>query len=164
VRVEDTLHYPVPPADVATMLADPEFVRRKIEATHAVSHELDVVGTADGAFTVTSRRTMPTTTLPDIAQKFVGETLDLRQVEAWEAPRPDGSRAGTVVVEIVGAPMRLTGTLSLVPRDGGTTETLAGDLKASVPLIGGKLEKAAEPAFMAAVRKEHEVGREWFSA
>ncbi|MFZ5871845.1 MAG: DUF2505 domain-containing protein [Actinomycetota bacterium] len=161
MRVEDEIHYPVSPAEVAAMLADPEFVERKMVATHALSHDVEVVGTADGAFTVTTRRTMPTSDLPDLARSFVGETIDVRQVEAWEAAAPDGSRAGTVVVEVLGAPLRLTGTLRLAPDGGGTTETLAGDLKASVPLVGSKLEKAAEPAFMAAVRKEHEVGKEW---
>ena len=161
MRVEDTIHYPATPHEVAAMLADPAFVERKMVATHAISHEIEVTGDAEGPFTVTTRRTMSTSELPDIAQKFVGETLDVRQVESWDAAGPDGSRAGTVVVEIIGAPMRLTGTLRLAPDTGGTTETLAGDLKASVPLVGGKLEKAAEPAFMAGIRKEHEVGKEW---
>ncbi|MFP5335550.1 MAG: DUF2505 domain-containing protein [Actinomycetes bacterium] len=163
MRVEDTIHYEATPDEVAAMLADPEFVERKLVATHAIRHEIDVTGDAAGAFTVTTRRTMPTSDLPDVAQKFVGESLDVRQVEAWEAPAADGSRAGTLVVEIVGDPMRLTGTLRLAPDAGGTTETLAGDLKASVPIIGGKLEKAAEPAFMAAIRTEHRVGREWLA-
>jgi hypothetical protein len=163
VRVEDQIHYPATPEEVATMLADPGFVERKVAATGALSHDADVTGTAGSAFTVTTRRTMPTDTLPEVARTFVGDTIDIRQVEAWEAAAPDGSRAGTVVVEIIGAPMRLTGTLSLAPDGDGTLEVLAGDLKASVPLVGGKLERAAEPAFLAAVRKEHEVGRDWLA-
>jgi hypothetical protein len=164
VRVEQVIRYPVPPDAVAAMLADPRFVEHKCAATGALSHDADVTGDAGGAFTVSTRRTMPTADLPDIARKFVGETLDVRQVDAWEPPAADGSRAGTVVVEIVGAPLRLTGTQRLDPADGGTRQTLAGDLKASVPLIGGKLEKAAEPAILAAVRKEQQVGTAWLNA
>lgn len=161
MRVEDEIRYPAEPRAVAAMLADPEFVDQKMAATHALSSDVEVVGDAGGEFTVTSRRTMPTQGLPDVARTFVGDTLDIRQVEAWEAPAADGSRTGSIVVEVVGAPLRLTGTLRLTPVDGETLQVLSGDLKASVPLLGGKLEKAAEPAFLAAVRKEHEVGTAW---
>ena len=37
-------------------------------------------------------------------------------------------------------------------------QVVAGELKASIPLLGGKMEKAAEPALMSAIRKEEEVG------
>jgi hypothetical protein len=161
VRVEDQIRYSASPDQVATMLADPTFVERKCAAMHALSHDAEVVGDATAEFTVTTRRTMPTDTLPDVARKFVGKTLELRQVDAWEAATADGSRAGTVVVEIIGAPMRLGGTVHLEPDGSGTVQTFSGDLKASVPLVGGKLERAAEPAFLAAIRKEHEVGAVW---
>jgi hypothetical protein len=164
VRVEDRIRYPASPAEVAEMLADPEFVERKCAATGALSHTAKVDGTADGAFTVTTTRTMPTGDLPEVARKLVGSTLELRQVEVWEAAGPDGERDGTVSVDVVGAPMRLRGTLRLAPDGSGTVETLAGDLTASVPLLGGRLEKAAEPAFLAGVRKEHEVGSAWLAS
>jgi hypothetical protein len=164
VRVEDRIRYPAPPAEVAQMLADPEFVERKCRATGALSHTADVDGSAGGPFTITTTRTMPTEQLPDVARKLVGSTLELRQVEVWEAPGPEGARAGTVTVEILGAPVRLRGTVRLEPDGSGTVETLTGDLTASVPLLGGRLEKAAEPAFLAGVRKEHEVGSAWLAA
>ena len=51
-----------------------------------------------------------------------------------EAAGADG-RPGTVVVEITGAPVRLTGTMRLVAEaDGSTTHHFDGDLKASVPV------------------------------
>ena len=161
MRVEDEIRYLAPPDVVAAMLADPAFVDRKVAATHALSYDVDVVGTPDGGFTVTTRRTMPTDTLPDAARSFVGDTLDIRQVEAWERPSADGARAGSLVVEVVGAPLRLSGMLRL-RRDGeGSVQDITGDLTCSVPLLGGRLEKAAYPAFMAAIRKEAETGAAW---
>lgn len=161
MRVEDEIRYPADPRTVATMLADPEFVERKVAATHALSQDVEVVGDAEGSFTVTSRRTMPTDDLPDAARTFVGQTLDIRQVEAWEAPGADGSRAGTIVVEVVGAPLRLTGTLTLTSQGDETVQLLTGDLKSSIPIMGSRLEQMAQPAFMAGIRKEAQVGREW---
>lgn len=163
MRVEDEIRYPAPPDAVAAMLADPAFVERKVTATQALSHDVEVVGTAEAAFTVTTRRTMPTDTLPDVARSFVGDTLDIRQVEAWEAPSADGSRAGSLVVEVVGAPLRLTGMLQL-RRDGDeSVQVVTGDLTSSVPLLGGRLEKAAHPAFITAIRKEGETGAAWLA-
>lgn len=161
MRVEEEIRYSASPDEVAAMLADPEFVERKCAATGALSHDAEVVGDASGAFTVTTRRSMPTDAVPDIARSFIKDSLEVRQVEAWDAPGPDGSRSGTVTVEIVGAPLRLGGTMKLDSDGGGTVERLSADLKASVPLIGGKLEKAAAPAFLAAIRKEQEVGTAW---
>jgi carbon monoxide dehydrogenase subunit G len=164
VRVEEQIRYSATPDRVAAMLADPEFAKRKCAATGALSYDADVVGDASGAFTVTTRRTLPTLDVPDFARKFTGETVDVRQVEAWEAAAADGSRAGSVVVELIGTPVRMTGTLRL-ERDGeGTRELIDGDLKAGIPLLGGKLEQAAAPAFVAAIRKEQEVGTGWLAA
>ena len=163
MRVEEEIRYSARPDEVAAMLADPGFVERKCAVTGALSHDAEVVGDASGAFTVTTRRTMPTDAVPDIARSFVKDGLEVRQVEAWEAPAADGTRAGTITVEVVGAPLRLNGTVRLEPDGAGTVERLSADLKASVPLIGGKLEKAAAPAFLAAIRKEQEVGTAWLA-
>ena len=163
MRVEDEIRYPAPPEAVAAMLADPEFVNHKVAATHALSHDVEVVGDAAGAFTVTTRRTMPTDTLPDAARSFVGDTLEIRQVEAWEAPSPDGSRSGSLVVEVVGAPLRLTGLLALRPEGDQTVQSVTGDLTSSVPLLGKRLEKAAHPAFLAAIRSEAQAGTTWLT-
>lgn len=163
MRVDNEIRYPASPHDVAAMLADEAFQERKLVATHATSYDIEVTGDTSGAFTVSTRRTLPTDDVPDVARRFVGPTIDVRQVEAWEAPDADGARAGTVVVEIAGAPVRLSGTLNLVPDGEGTVEVMTGELKASVPFIGGRLEEAAQPSFLAAIRKEQEVGTAWLA-
>ena len=65
------------------------------------------------------------------------------------------------MVEISGVPVRLSGELSLRPFGDGTVYEVQGDLKASVPLIGGRIEKAAESAIRAAIRVEERTGRDW---
>jgi len=163
VRIETEIRYAATPDAVGTMLADPSFVDSKCAATGALRHTVQVDGDASGAFTVTTVRTMATDTFPDVARKFVGETVDIKEVDSWEAAAADGARSGTVVVEISGAPLKLNGTLALRAHDGGTLQEIEGNLKASVPIIGGRLEKAAEPALQMAMRKEGEVGREWLA-
>lgn len=168
MRIHDEIHYAASPSDVAAMLADPGFSEQVSTRMGASSARVDVDGQFQGAFTVTTVRTLPTDSFPDIARKFVGESVDVRQVDAWQAPNHDGARAGTITVEIVGAPLRLSGRMSLAAKAQGTggistVETIDGELKASVPLIGGKLEKAAEPAIRGAIRQQTKVGTAWFA-
>ena len=53
-----------------------------------------ITGSPDAAFTVTTRRSLPTDQIPSHLRSFVGNRIDVRQVEAWEAAAPDGSRVG----------------------------------------------------------------------
>jgi len=157
VKVTAQIRYPASCETVFEMLVDPQFQERVCEATGALRHEVQVE--RDGAAAViTTRRELPTDDIPDYARGFVGRTLDVVRVDRWEAPAADGSRAGTLTLEVQGAPIRLHGTLALRPDDAGCEEAIAGDLKASVPLLGGKMERAAEPALMSAIRREEQVG------
>jgi hypothetical protein len=66
-------------------------------------------------------------------------------------------------VEIKGAPVRLAAAMTMHADGGGTRQTIDGDVKASVPLIGGRIEKAVEPALQAAIRVEQREGRAWLA-
>ncbi|NTW38835.1 MAG: DUF2505 domain-containing protein [Cellulomonadaceae bacterium] len=144
------------------MLADERFVAAKVRASGALSQTVDVVGTADEAFTVTTRRHVPTTGVPPQFRSLVGASLEVRQVEAWEPPGPD-DRRGTVVVEVTGAPVRMTGTMRMHGDPGGTTVHFEGELKASVPLFGSVVEEATADAVRAAVAAEERTGVEWLA-
>ena len=165
MRLSAEIRYDAEPERVFAMLTDPAFQERKCLATGALKHEVEVEEFDDGGATITTRRTMPTDQVPDFVRSFVGPTLLVEQIDDWEGPAGDGSRSGTVVVEIKGAPVRLTGSLRLAPSGSspGSVETVDGDLKAAVPLVGGRIEKAVEPALQAALRVEQREGRAWLA-
>jgi len=164
VQLSATLRYDADLAQVAIMLADSEFVAAKVRASGALAQSVAVVGSSDRAFTVTTRRQMPTTGIPAQFRALIGSTLEVRQVEAWEAPSGD-ERRGTVVVEIVGAPVRLTGNLRLVADADGrrTTGHVDGELRASVPLFGSSVEQATATAVRAAVAAEERTAAAWLA-
>jgi len=164
VRLSVTIDLPTDARAAARLLADPEYVHQKVRASGALEQHVDITGTPDDAFTVTTRRALPTDQIPAHLRSLVGTRIDVRQVEAWEAPAEDGSRVGTVVVEIAGAPVRLSGRTALTPVGAGsTTVTYDGDLRASVPLFGSAIEQATAGAVRSALLVEQDVARRWIA-
>ncbi|GAB4086787.1 hypothetical protein GCM10028784_34170 [Myceligenerans cantabricum] len=164
------LTYPASTNDVSAMLADERFVRWRSERTVRAGtpgggtvEQVNVTGSVDGGFTVVVRRTLATDQIPAQARSFVGGALEIRQAEAWEAPA-NGRRLGTLSVEILGAPVRISGILRLEPRsDGGTALRYEGEVKATVPLFGAVVEDAASRAVRTALEAEAEAGRAWLA-
>lgn len=158
------IRYDAAPDAVFAMLSDPGFQERRCVATGALEHDVSVEEFDDGGVTVTAHRVMPTDQVPDFVRTFVGPTLVVSEIQDWTAAAEDGTREGTLVLEIQGAPVRMTGSLRLVADGKGTVEVIDTDLKASVPLVGGKIERAVEPAILAAIRVEEREGRAWLAA
>ncbi|GAA1861446.1 DUF2505 domain-containing protein [Myceligenerans crystallogenes] len=164
------LTYPAGLDDVSAMLADERFVRWRTEQTVRAGapdggtvEQADVTGSVEGGFTVVVRRTLPTDQIPAQVRSFVGNTLEVRQAEAWES-QDGGRRVGTLSVEILGAPVRITGTVRLeqLP-DGGTRQTYDGDVRATVPLFGTVVEDAAARAVRTTLEAEAAAGRTWLA-
>lgn len=163
MHLSATHHLNARPEAVARMLADPAYLRHKTAQTGASPDQIDVSGDAAGEFTVTLRRLLPTEDIPAQVRGFVGNQLEVRQVEVWEAAGPQERRA-TVVVEIVGAPVRLTGTAVLADgAGGGSVLSYEGEVKASVPLFGGAIEKAATTALLRALDAEARAAADWLA-
>jgi uncharacterized protein YndB with AHSA1/START domain len=163
VRLKAELRYDAGPAEVFAMLTNPAFQERKLAATGALAHEVEVAHRDDGGAVVTTSRTMPTDQVPDLVRNLVGPTLTIVQVEDWGPAGADGGRSGTVTAEVSAAPVRLTGTLRLAAAGAGTVESLDAELKARMPIIGGRIERAAEPAITLAVEVEEREGRAWLA-
>lgn len=153
--------YDADPATVFAMLIDESFLARKAEATGAVRHEASVVHDGDRV-TVRLLRVMPPD-VPDFIRRFVGDTIELDQVEVWEAATAGGSRTGSIRIGMSGTPVTLTGGMTLRPSGGSATATVDGKIKASVPLVGGRIEKAVHDALVHAARIEEQVGQAWLA-
>ena len=167
MHVADEIRYPADPETVFEMLCDREFQERKCRATGALEFSVDVVRHGDGSATITTERKMPTDSFPDFVRSFVGESVQLVEVGTWQPADPDGSRSGSLSVEIAGTPVQMNAALRLRP-DGGerrpaTVQTVDGELRVKVPMFGSKIEKAAEPALRMAIRAEQRTGQDWLA-
>ncbi|MEP6852441.1 MAG: DUF2505 domain-containing protein [bacterium] len=161
MRFQAEIRYSRPPTAVNAMMADPAFQDRKCRDTGALSHSVDV-DERDGHLVITCERKMPTDQFPDFVKSFVGGSLTLLQVDDWAPPAADGSRSGLTSLTVPGTPLSMTGTARLASADGGAVTTLDADIKAAVPFVGGRIEKAAGPAILAGVRQEQKTAQAWF--
>jgi hypothetical protein len=166
MKISATLDYAATSQEVFAMLADEEFQARKCQATGALSHTVSISRDGDRTVIVTNRD-LPTDHFPDFIKKMVGATLTVTETQDWGPADPDGARQGTLTVDIVGSPIDLTGSLSLGPAgagSNGSVESVDGDLRAKIPLLGGRIEKAAAPTIESAIRAERETGQVWLAS
>lgn len=162
MRITTSYEYAAAPETVFAMIADPRFQAEKCEATHALSHTESVTPKGDQTEIVTSR-VLPTDGFPDFAKSMIGSKIRVTETIVWSRASMDGSRTGTISIGIGDAPVGLQGTMRLSPSGAATRIDVDGQLKARIPLLGGRIEKAAEGPVRHAIDKEREVGQAWLA-
>lgn len=149
---------------VAAVFVNEDFQRHTSELVGGTLESFTVDGDVAGAFSTNSVRTLPTTRLPEIARKFVGERLTVNQVENWEAPAADGSRSSKITLKISGAPINVTAEQRLVADGSNTRVELEGNVTSSVPFLGGKIAAAAEPMVGKALNIQSQQAQAWLES
>ncbi|MDD1478305.1 DUF2505 domain-containing protein [Arthrobacter sp. H16F315] len=149
---------------VTAVFVNQDFLRHTSELVGGTLESFTVDGDTAGAFSTTTVRTIPTTRMPDIARKFVGETLKVTQLEAWDAPAADGSRLSNITLKVSGAPLDVKAVQRLIADGGGTRIELDGTVTSSVPFLGGKIAEAAEPMVGKALNIQSTQARAWLES
>lgn len=132
-------------ADVETVYAlmcSTNYQQRKADAVGAQSCRVDINHEGDRCI-VTVTRSTPNGDVPELIKSMVSATLQVTEVEKWEARSEDNSRSGSFDIDITGAPVSLHGQVTLAPCPEGSELTFSGDLKTSIPLFKNAIEKAA---------------------
>lgn len=156
MRLRHELAYDAPPADVLAMVTDPLFWDKVADATGALSSKA-TVGT-DGASTrVVVDQEQEVAGVPSFAKKFVGDSTRAITTQVWT-----GTEA-SYVVDTPGKPTSMKGTASIAENGSGSTLTYDLEVKASVPLVGGKLEKLVVELTTEGLEKEQAVGAAWLA-
>ena len=137
------------------LMTDADFLQRKFTSTGATEIHIESDTTPDGGTRVVVRRKV-TVELPGFAAKFIQPTNTVVQTEEWAPPSGDGRRVCTYRVEVQGVPSRIDGTVTLSPDAGGTLQDVEAQVKVSIPLAGGKLEKFAVDSGTNLLRDEAE--------
>lgn len=155
--------YDADPAAVYAMLTDEVFLTRWVSTGAALSYSVTVTPTGNGGANTRTQQSLPAR-VPDFMKKLVGESIDLDQSIDWGPAASDGSRTGQVAIDVAKAPVAMRGTMTLVPHGSGTRQVVDVVIKASVPIIGKKIEEAAAPAVRNALELQERLGREWLAS
>ncbi|KYH45562.1 DUF2505 domain-containing protein [Branchiibius sp. NY16-3462-2] len=161
-HIERSWTLPADPTAVFAMMTDESFQRATGEAAGAVTVTATV--TQEGPDTViTSARTMSTEGAPSAFKKLVGDQLDIVVQQRWGAAGADGSRTGTMHIEVRDKPVNFDGMCSLQPGGDGSQLQVAGDVRCSIPLMGGRIEGAVAPALTHGFKVEEKQGRAYLA-
>ena len=161
MRLNERLEYPASPDEVFAMITDTSFREAVCQATGALSWtvQIDPAEGGTGGASVMVTRVMPSE-VPDMVKKIVGETIEVVQSEQWEPADGVGHHA-ELLVEIEGQPAKMLGSETIAAEGEGATLTVDGDIKVSIPLVGGRLEKEVARAMTAALQVEHRRGLDY---
>jgi hypothetical protein len=140
MRMQVTHHFDADVDTVYALMADPDFCMRKYADAGATDIQIDSEQREDGPRLVARRKL--TVDLPGFAKKVMQPTNTVVQTDQWSAGDA-GERTCRYSVEVHGVPSRIDGTVTLSPDGGGTRQDVQAEVKVSIPLLGGKLEKFA---------------------
>lgn len=144
--------YPLPTDAVtaAALLAQESTYAEAARRLGATAHTESVSAQGD-AFTTSATMTVPTKGVPPVAAKFVGDSISVAHTERWSAPSSDGGRTAPMSVTLEGLPIKCDASLTLLPTGATCELDFDGEITASVPLVGGKLAKAAADPLQEAI-------------
>ena len=145
------------PEQVYAMLADPAFREQVCEYQRYQRHTVTITQQGDGMSVFVDQH-RPADEVPSFARKVVGDEINIQQREEWSSPSD-----ASLEVAIPGKPGQMKGTVHLAGDAGGTIETVAVDVKVSIPLIGGKVEGLIADMLVKALRAENKVGQRWLA-
>ena len=151
------LVYDAPLAEVAAMLTDARF-RESVCEYQRVLRANVVVELGEDVTTVRVEQVQHAKGIPSFARKFVGDEIDIVQLEEWTSPD-----AADLHVTIPGKPGEMVGTIRLTESGGRTTETVDVRVKVNIPLVGGKIEGLIADLLRKALDAENTVGRDYLS-
>lgn len=145
MALSGTAHLNHPVDRVIGALTNEEFQKKAASDLGGTVVSQTISGDVAGPFTLTVERSAPTDRVPDFIKKFIGSSVAFTQVDEYSAPAADGSRTAQTKISVKGAPISVTGTQTLRPAAEGSDLELTGDVASSIPFVGGKIAKFAEP-------------------
>ncbi|MCW2854830.1 MAG: Polyketide cyclase / dehydrase and lipid transport [Marmoricola sp.] len=156
MKLRHELTFDATPDEVIAMVTNPAYWDKVAVATAAISSTATSESSGDTT-TVVVDQLQEVVGVPGFAKKFVGDSTRAITTQVWT-----GSSA-SYVVETPGKPTSIKGTMSVSAKGSGSVLLYDLDVKASVPLIGGKLESLVAQLFTDGLGKEQSTGAAWLA-
>lgn len=161
MKIERSMHHDLRAAELYEMACSKRFQEQKCIDAGALSYDVHITRTDDGAI-VKTRRKLPTAGFPSLLRRFVASGLSTTETVLWGPAAPDGSRSAALRVDIAGAPVKLRGTIRIQP-DGPDAAAVLIDatFTAHVPYLGRRVEGFAAPIILRVIDAEEATSRAW---
>jgi len=158
-RIEHHTTSTWPVQDVFKALVDETYLRDRLAVLGGTDAQLVSFDKSDAKTSYQLKQGVSAEHLPSVAKSLLGGDLVIHRTEVWTG----AGTTGTVEVTLNGVPGRLDGTIVLSEHQGGTKSTLTGQVKVSIPLMGGKLETMIAEQVAKLLDKENEFTTEWLA-
>jgi uncharacterized protein YndB with AHSA1/START domain len=132
--------YNAPMDKVFALLTDPKWLEARSLALGELGASVKAKKSGGSVLLTMKRRVRRD--LPGIVARVLSPESDLIFGETWSAEE-NGRRAGTLTMEAVGQPVKMTAEFELCPAGKGCVYRIEHRCKCGVPLIGGVVEKFA---------------------
>lgn len=133
--------YSAPVDKVFALLTDPKWLEARSLALGELSASVKAKKKGGGVVLTMKRRVRRD--LPGMLARVMSPESDLLFEETWSAEE-DGGRTGSLTMDAVGQPVKMTATFELVPSGKGCVYRITHKCKSSVMLIGGIVEGFAQ--------------------
>lgn len=142
-----------PVEQVLAAIAGEESLRERLAAVGGrdaalVAHEKSAGGT-----TYKLRQGIAAEKLPGVMRKIHSGDLIVNREQKWRT-QADGTVSGTGTAQVSGVPGAITVDTTLTPRGDRTKLQVRGQVKVSIPLIGGKIEETIAEQVVRLLRHE----------
>ena len=156
-RFEHRASFPVPAGAVYATLVDEEFLTARLNDIGGKGAALLSHTTSDDGAAYTLRQGVDAANLPGPVASIVGGDLVVEREERWRG-RDSAGRA-----TITGVPAQITSRSRLSDRGGASELVVTAEVKVSIPLIGGRIEKVVAEQVTRLLAAEAEYAGKWLA-
>jgi hypothetical protein len=161
VKIERSMHHDLPAAELYEVACSKRFQEQKCIDAGALSYDVHVTRTDDGAIVKTTRK-LPTVGFPALLRRVLPSGVSSTETIVWAPAAPDGSRSAELLVHFPGAPASMSGTIRIQP-DGPDAAAVLVDatFTAHVPFLARRVEGFAAPIILGVIDAEEATARAW---
>lgn len=157
-RIEHHTTSPHSAEKVFGAMVDETYLRDRLAAIGGKDAQLVTYSSTGEKTSYQLKQGVPAEHVPSAVKAALGGDLVIQRTETWAAG------AGTVEVTVNGVPGRLEGSFTVLDNGSGAKVTLSGEVKVSIPFLGGKIEKLIAEQVAVLLDKESEFTSQWLAS
>jgi uncharacterized protein DUF2505 len=160
-RFSHRASYPTPVDTTFTTLVDEAYLTERLDAIGGKDATLLAHARKDEEVAYRIRQGVDAQRLPSAVRSILGGDLVVEREERW---RPDGANVVShSKVTISGVPAEITARSRLVSAGEGCELVTDAEVRVSIPLVGGKIEKVVAEQVTKLLAAEAEFAEKWLA-